>query len=330
LSDFGVLDDEMPGSQPPNDGSGPYDGWDLDDLLSGGNVFVPEGLRPVARTLDALRVVPMPAELAGEAAARAAFRQIMRSGETGPAWPAGSVTGADDSRTRILPTAPAASGPRPVVRHRHRRPPQRRPWQTKALVGGAAAAIVVVGAAALASTLSGSGGHPAQAGTSPGHAVTTTEASNPGSRVEGSATQEPTAKPTPKATGQSGGDAGPGAAELCDQYFAFFRHPGASWSAEQQLGQQLSALADGSKDVTGYCLRLLEPYAAAQQASGNSPAGPGPGSQPFGNSPGSQGPQGPQAPQGPNWPAGHAGIGNSGNSGNGLSRNSPGLGSRSR
>ena len=67
----------MPDSQPPYGGPGPYDGWDLDGLLSGENVLVPEGLRPVARTLDALRVAPMRAELAAEEAARTAFRQIM-------------------------------------------------------------------------------------------------------------------------------------------------------------------------------------------------------------------------------------------------------------
>jgi hypothetical protein len=93
----------MSDSQRPNGGPGPYDGWDLDGLLSGENVTVPEGMRAVARTLDALRVAPMRAELAAEEAARTAFRQIMLSGGSGQAWP---VAGTDSRRMR--PTADRA------------------------------------------------------------------------------------------------------------------------------------------------------------------------------------------------------------------------------
>src|ERR1700759_1153613 len=105
----------MPARQPRSDGAGPDDGRDLDGLLSGGNVFVPEGLRPVALTLDALRAAPIRARLGGGGAARPAFRQIMLSGETGSAWPEGSVSGADDARTLILPTEPDDAGPLPAA-----------------------------------------------------------------------------------------------------------------------------------------------------------------------------------------------------------------------
>jgi len=318
----------MPASQPRSDGAGPYDGRDLDDLLSGGNVFVPAGLRPVARSLDALRAAPSRAELAGEAAARAAFRQIMASGETGSAWPEGSVSGADDARTLILPTEPDDAGPLPAAhpqRHRHRRPPQRGRWQAKVLAA-AAAAVVIAGAAALASTLSNSGGHPGQAGQIPGASVTTTQASG-GSLVEGTGKQEPTARPTPTAASQSGTSATADLATLCSQYFAFFKHQGSASNraAENDLYQQLSALAHGQMNVNGYCTHILEPWETMPQAPGDFPGAPGPESPPF------SGPQGSsQGSQGGNSP-GHGGTGNSGNgngngNGNAGNQGSPGKG----
>jgi hypothetical protein len=291
-------------------------------LLSGGSF--PEALAPVARTLDALRVGPMPAELADEAAARAAFRNIMSSGEAGSTWSAGSVSGADDSRTRILPAGPAAAGPRPAGRHRRQRPRRGR-WQAKAVIG-AAAAVVVVGGIALASTLSGSGSRPSQAGGSPHATFSTARAPAQGSRVEGSGTQEPSPKPTPTATSHPAAGAGTGPAELCTQYFAFFRHKqsASSWSAEQQRGQQLSSLAHGPMYVTSYCMHLLEPW-AVQQAPENAANAPGPGSPAFGDQPGSHGSQG---SQGENWP-GSGGGGSNGSNGN-AGRNAPGLSGRAR
>jgi hypothetical protein len=308
LSDFDVSDDEMPVSQPRRGGSGPYDGRDLDGLLSGGNVIVPEGLRQVARTLDALRVAPMRAELAGEAAARAAFRQLMVSSES----------------TLVLPAQASGAQPRPAAhpgRHRHRRPSQRGRWQAKVLVA-AAAAVVLGGAAALASTLSSSGGHPGQAGQSPNAVGGSSKASVPGSRVEGTGKREPTAKPTPTAASQSGTSTTPAPAALCSQYFAFAGHPGSASNSgtKNELYRQLSVLAHGQRNVNDYCTRLLNPWAATPHEPDNFPGMPGPGSPPFNGS------------QGGNSPTGHGGIGNSGtgsgNVGNqgGPGRNSPGFG----
>jgi hypothetical protein len=323
----------MPVSQSRSDGSGPYDGWELDDLLSGGNVFVSERLRPVARTLDALRVAPMRAELADEAAARAAFRQIMLSGETGSAWPSGSVSGADDARTLILPTGPAGTEPLPAAppqRHRHRRPPRRRRWQAKVLVA-AAAAVVLGGATALVSILLSSGGHPSQAGQSVGAVTMKARPSVPGSRVEGTGSQEPTAKPTPTAASQSGGGATADPAALCSQYFAFYRHPGSASSraTEKELYQQLSVLADGQMNVDSYCTHLLEPSVGTPQEPDNFPGFPG--------FPGVSGPGSPfNGFQGGNSAPGHGGIGNSGpgngNAGgqSGPGKNNPGLGGLNR
>ncbi|MGH3249652.1 MAG: hypothetical protein ACRDOI_26085, partial [Trebonia sp.] len=125
----------MPDSLPRDDeGPDPYEGQDLDGLLSGGSRDVPEELLKVIPALDALRAAPRGAELSGEAAVRADFREIMLAGLRGPAFPG---AGAGDARTLILPSAVSAVEPH-VVRHRphsHRRPPQRGRWRAKAVVG---------------------------------------------------------------------------------------------------------------------------------------------------------------------------------------------------
>jgi hypothetical protein len=324
----------MPDSQPPNGGPGPYDGWDLDRLLSGENVLVPEGLRPVAAALDALRVAPMRGELAAEEAARTAFRQVMLSGGSGPVWP---VAGTGEPRTLVLATQAADGESRPVPRpqgcHRRRRPPRRGPWQAKALVG-AAAAVVIVGATALASTLSSSGGHPGQLVHSLSATGATARSSGPGSPgLEGTATKEPTAKPTPKASQQSvtgAGTGSSGASALCRQYLASFTHPGQSpdGSAPSELDQQLSALAGGSMNVGNYCTHVLQPWAAMPQGPGNNDPGmPGPGYLSPGDSQGSKGSQG---SQGMNRSPGRGGNESAGNAGNDQGRNGPGAGSQGR
>jgi hypothetical protein len=102
LSEYGVPDDDMSDSLPPHGGPDPYDGWDLEGMLSGTNVWLPHGMRPVARTLSSLRAAPTRAELSGEASARAAFRQVMQANRTGPGGPG---RGAGDGHTLILRTA---------------------------------------------------------------------------------------------------------------------------------------------------------------------------------------------------------------------------------
>ena len=308
----------MSDSQRPNGGPGPYDGWDLDGLLSGENVTLPEGMRPVARTLDALRVAPMRAELAAEEAARTAFRQIM-SGGSGQAWP---VAGTDDSRTLVLASRAADDGPRP---HRHRRPSRRASWQAKALVG-AAAAVVIVGDTVLVSTLSGSGGHPGQSAHSAAAASATSASSRAGSPgLEGTGAKEPTAKPTPTAAQQSGTGAGaapePGA--LCRQYFASFMH---QEPAKHQLFQQLSTLAGGSANVVNYCLDVLQPWSALPQEPENYPGVGGPPSLPSSDSQGSSRSQGSNGSSGSNQMSQPQGRDGNANAGNDQGGNSPGVG----
>jgi hypothetical protein len=308
----------MSDSLPPNGGPDPFDGWDLEGLLSGENVRLPDGMRPVARTLDALRSAPMRAELSDEAAARAAFRAIMLPGASQPARPAG---GADEARTLILPARAAdprpPAVPRPRPRHAHRRPPRQGRWRSRALVGvaGAAAAVVIVGGVALAGVFSGGNGRPGLLGSSSGATSAAPQTGNPGSNgVEGTASKEPTASPAPsRSAGQqssSGANAAPGPSELCRQFLESFAHPGSrsDWAAERGDLQQLSSLAGGAGHILGYCTQL-QPWAMTQNQSGADPDGLG-----FpGDFAGSAGAGGSQGQGGPGQQQGNGGNGGGGN-----------------
>ena len=274
----------MSDSLPPNGGPGPFDGWDLEGLLSGENVRLPDGMRPVARTLASLRSAPMPAELSDEARARAAFREIMLAGRSGSA-PPGGVPG--DARTLILPARAADSGPhvvpRPRPRHAHRRPPRRGRWGARALVGaaGGAAAVVIVGGIALAGVFSGGNGHPGVPGSSSGGTSAAPQATHPAPNgVEGTASKEPTASPTPShSAGQqssSGANTSPGPSELCRQYLDFIGHQGSrsDQAAERDDLQRLSNLAGGAWHILGYCMQL-QPWAMTPDHSGSDPGGLG-------------------------------------------------------
>lgn len=306
----------------PDGGPDSLDGWDLEGLLSGENVWLPEGLRPVAATLASLRAAPVRAELAGESAAKAAFRQIMLSGGSAPAWPSG---GFRDARALIPPTRTADGEPRTPVRprHSHRKPPRRGRWQPKALAVGAAAAVVIVGVA-VAGVFSGAEGHPAQAG--PGNASTSAQARHTGlSGLDGSATKDPAASRTATQSASGGQSSGSGAESgrgaLCRQYWAFFSYPEspASWAGEQGRLRQLSDLAGGAGNVPEYC--------GAYQL-GVVPSAPGSG-------PGDDKGSGPPAhgnPKGDSEPKPHGkGNGNSGNgngNGNGKGGSKPGKGNQ--
>jgi hypothetical protein len=274
----------MSDSLPPNGGPGPFDGRDLEGLLSGENVRLPDGMRPVARTLASLRSAPMPAELSDEARARAAFREIALGGRTGSAPPGA----AGDAPTLILP-ARAAADPGPHVvprsrpRHAHRRPPRRGRWGTRALVGAAsgAAAVVIVGGIALAGVFSGGNGHPGVLGRSSGATSAAPQATSPGSNgVEGTASKAPTPTPTPShAAGQQssgGASASPGPTELCRQYLDSIGHQGSrsDRAAARDDLQRLSDLAGGPWHILGYCLQL-QPWAMTPDRSAADPGGLG-------------------------------------------------------
>jgi hypothetical protein len=340
LSEYGVPDDDMSDSLPPDGGPDPDDGWDLEGLLSGANVWLPEGMRPVAGTLAALRAAPVRAELAGEAAARAAFREVMLARGHQVARADGAAVNA---RTLIRPTRTADGGPHAATRprHAHRRPPRRGHWRSKTLAVGAvgAAVVVITGGIALAGVFSGAGGH--SGGTRHDTAVTSTTAKSgatgpgPGG-LEGSAAKESTASPAPSASGGQQSSPGSGAesqrSELCHQYWAFFSHPesSAEWRAAEGTLHRLSELAGSPWDVPRYC------GAYPQWGFAPPPQGADPGSDPAAPAPRVGG----DSPR-ENQPDSHAGSGNGGagnpdggngdgNNGNGPARHGPGSGDQSR
>lgn len=287
----------MSDSLPPGGGPDPYEGQDLEGLLSGTDDSFPAGLRQVAATLDALRAPPMRGELGGEAAARADFRRLMLGAGSG-AW---SSDDSGDARTLILPVEAAGVGQRPLQgRHRRRRPVRRMNWQAKALAGAAAAAVVVVGVgvAALAGTFSGSSSPSGQAGSSLSATSGSSHTTAPAlSRVEGSGNvaHEPTRSSSPTASKQSGDDADTKARELCHEYWALGR--ALSPHDRSALREQLSHLARGPMNVYHYCQQFLQPWDLGAMSQGNqgshgfdSPSGRnGSGNGPGRSDPGSEG-----------------------------------------
>jgi hypothetical protein len=307
----------MPDSPPSYGGPGPYDGWDLEDLLSGKPVRLPEGMRRVAATLTDLRAAPVRAELAGEAAARAAFRATLPASASRPGWPGGGEH-APAWPSLTEPAPPAGDGPHvvPRPRHSHRRPPRRGRWRSKTLAGAVAgAAVAIVGGIALAGGFAGAGRPPGPLGASSSAATTTAPASHPGSNgLEGTAAKVPTAHPTPTA---SGGQSPAGPGTLCRQYWAFFAHheSAGSSAAEQDNLTQLSKLAGSPWNVPRYCMAYYS-WGSAPPASGGNPGG-GQGG----------GPGGPGNSKGEGQPKLHPGRGELGG-GNGVHGNNPGPGGR--
>jgi hypothetical protein len=243
----------MPDSLLPIQGPASRRERDLDSLLSGEAGYPAVVLGPVAAVLGALRGAPVPDELDGEQAARAAFRLFVLPAAGSPAE---------------LPRTIASAGPR----HRRARPgrPRRRAsrpghLQVMAVVGSAAAA-VIIGAAALAGAFSGPGGHQGPAGPSSAQAAADTSNGHATSPVlEGGGHSVPPARPTHRPDTSQPTAASP--QELCRQYVNFRMHPGppANWPAENATIQRLSSLAGGPLRINGYCAERL------------GAAGPGPG-----------------------------------------------------
>lgn len=289
----------MSDSFPPEDeGPDPYEGQDLDGLLSGaGCPSFPEALRPVLPALDALRAPPTPGELRGEAAARAYFRK---------------VTPAREARTVLLPTAMTGGRAEAVRRpHSHRRPPKRGPWRSKVVAGTAAAVVVIAGAAAAADTLASTDGHPATVQSHQATSATVSATSTGVNEVQGKGTPTPV-KPAPTTKTSRGSGDDPSPSELCDEYVAFLTHPERySPAAARELFKRLSSLTDGRDDIEYYCRSQARPWAMPQ----------GPGEfegmpeYPFSDGwPGQQGDQGSQRSQDA---SGSAGRGKSGSAGGG-------------
>lgn len=265
----------MPDRLPPSWGHEPEDGRDLDAVLSGQGTLsveeiqadeamlagqlalVAESQRPVAGAMFALRSGPEESELAGEAAARAAFR----------AHVAPAVPGSQHTLVLPIQSAGQGQGSRAPVRHRHRRRTagDRAGWRVVALAGSAAA-VVAVGAAALTGAFSGPAG-PGGQSANPTAAQLSTPRPAQTQRLLGGGqpTEDATPSATPKvsaapATTQSQGTPQT-PADLCREYYGFLPRSGGDQPGEKQLFDQLSKLA-GSREpgrVFGYCMKQVPP-----------------------------------------------------------------------
>ena len=250
----------MPDSQLPPFWGPAYHERDLDALLSGEARNTPPALRPVESTLAALRAAPAVRELAGEAAARAAFRA-----QTGPpvSWTAPPAYDAVPADTLILPLAehllpPADRRPTRAARHR-RRATRRAHGPVIALTSVAAVAVIVI-AVALTGAIPGSIGQMMSFG---GHPASHAAASSPSAAQTGSPRQSldgtGTARPTPSASVSSSASVSPSATTapdtLCREFFEPPRHR--NRTTARVLFQQLAKRAGGPDKVFTYCLRIL-------------------------------------------------------------------------
>jgi hypothetical protein len=276
----------MPDSFPPPTWGPPFDERNLDALLSGHLADPPQALRQVADALAALRAAPTPAELTGEAAARAEFRALADS----------LALGLDEAaRTDGHPYAEVLSAltldgtGRPPARHRsirrargtgpggpprglpggptgpHRaRPRGRRLGRKGGVLIAAASGALVVAVIALAATMPGSahrGGSSSAAGApSSGHSSGGT---TPSQNVQaGSASPEPSNQATPTHAAHHAVSPPPTssaqseARRLCRDFYEYFSHPRPrDWPAEQTLFRQIARLAGDPSpfDVDSYC-----------------------------------------------------------------------------
>ena len=244
----------MPESQlPPNWGPA-YDERDLDALLSGYLADLPEALIPVAGTLAALHARPARPELAGEAAARAAFRRFAQDPAS---WAENAEPGTVLSHTLVLPRPQSDRPQRHTARHRRRRADGtfRRPLT----IGGVAAAVVLVAGVAVAALVPGHHLTPfGHNSASPTAVAKGTGQASQTPHVEITGKPEPIIRPTPATS--AGSDATPDPGALCREYYAFWGHPEpkSAWAAELALWRQLSGLAGGQWKVLSFCLPDLD------------------------------------------------------------------------
>jgi hypothetical protein len=246
----------MPDSFPfPPEGLQSHDDRALDSLLSG-DPDVPESLRPVADTLNALRAAPSARELRGEAAARAQFRALSQEAR----W------GADDPRTLEMPAVPSQRRRGAPVRAVRRR-------QSRTRLAGLAAAAAVLVAAVVAVTYTGylpsrlqSIAHqtisapPVRAPSDPGTSGLQSASARP---VAPSTTAPAASAPASQAPAPSAG--APGKSALCEQFWSDLKHarpgrpgrPGRMPWETPRYGQ-LVAAAGGPRKVFAYCYPVWE------------------------------------------------------------------------
>ena len=280
----------MPDSQLPPIWGPAYDERDLDAVLSGDTATTPVALQPVVKTLAALRVAATGRELSGEAAARAAFRELATATvppptgiapppPAGAAWTAAAEHPAVTAHTLILGPPDDRRRSAGRRRHRHRRPAPGGLRKPGIAVAFAASAALIVVAVAVTCVLGGVGSITSSFGRQPASASASAGAArpSPGSQAllaTGAASERnsslKTTTPTPAATPHPTPDPG----SMCRQYFEYVVHPTPGGQAgERALYGQLGKLAggDSSFGIRGYCLRVLDNAFAGK---GPRPAGP--------------------------------------------------------
>jgi hypothetical protein len=308
----------MPDSFPPLTWGPQFDERNLDALLSGQLADTPLALRQVADALAALRAAPIPAELAGEAAARAGFRASRLEA---------AAHGDELSHTLVLPAPPPGRTGKRQARHRsgrgaggagraravrgdrpglparpHRaRPPGRRLGRRGGVLLAVAGAALIVAVIALTGNLPGKmhgTGNSSAAGKT---SSTPTSAGSGSANVQArSDARDPSRKPTPShpaivaPSASTSSSAKVKASNLCRAYYEFFvrLQPHDKRSAEALLWQEIVQLAGGPAQVRTFCSPYvsgmfehglpLSPFAppGLQQGTQN---GPGDGQQGAGN-----------------------------------------------
>ena len=233
---------------PPSWGSAPFDERDLDAVLAGETVDIPDALRPAADALATLRAAPAPSELRGEANAMAQFRELVQ----------GRAARHTEPAPTLLLSAQADGQRRRAARHRGRRraakPGRRR--NGALLATGAAAAIVA--AAVFTGTLPDPISHLARAPTSsPSAAHDTRNSSSP--NVETStAAKDPTGSPSATGSTASGQSK---AVTTCRTYYGYYTHPlpPSELRTEMSVQKQLSDLVGNNalRKMYDFCAQYL-------------------------------------------------------------------------
>jgi hypothetical protein len=291
----------MPDSQQPPSWGPAYHERDLDVLLSGEAGNTPVALRRVDTTLAALRAAPTARELSGEAAARAAFREIAQPQVP---WTVPVEHGIVAQDTLVLPPgeyllppvdrrldhrrprSARQSAERLPARADRRRPRTARHRRRRATWDGRRSAIawtsvgvvaVIVIAVAVTGAIPGSigqmmsiDGHPTSAASSPAPsrpAPGSLDGNGHVSHPTPSAPVTGTPSVTPSAT------TSPGA--LCREFLASLWQK--NGTARRDLLGELIQQAGGLDKVRGYCSTFWtkEPRTYPTPPPGGYPAGPG-------------------------------------------------------
>jgi hypothetical protein len=282
LTGYGVPDHDMPDSFPPPTWGPPFDERALDALLSGYLADTPPALRQVADALTALCAAPTPAELTGEAAARAEFRALAETLGFGldeavrtDGHPYAEVLSAlamegasrPPARHRSIRGARGAGGGGPARPHRAR-PPGRRLNRRGGVLVAVAGAAVIMALISLTGSLPGPI-HPLERFSAAGKSSPSPSANSGSQNVQArSAARDPSPKATlshsPSVT-HSASALSPAqiqANEFCRALYVYFlpSRPHVDYEAEIAAYQKVAQLAGdpANFDVNNFCGKYVQ------------------------------------------------------------------------